>query len=120
VGDWSLVCKVAPVLKYHGMEAHRWCGCESLHILGHSISWRPMVGPTLQLLCPRECHNFALDRKSDGCRVSWDRVVMKKMSSCVGNVTVIFKHVVSYITSFLSLFIDDVSTAWFMLYQIKG
>jgi len=90
-----------------------------LHILGHSLSCRPIVSHTLQLFSPRECQLVTLARKMDGCRVVLERVVMKECHVML-EMQLWSSHVVSYITLSLSLFIDDVSTAWFMLYQIEG
>ena len=104
------------MLEYHVVEAFRWFRCKSLHIFGHSISCRPIVSHTLQLFCPRKCQLVTLARKLDGCRVVLDRVVMKECPV----MQLWFLHVVSYVTLSLSVFIDDVSTAWFMLYQIEG
>jgi len=83
--EWDIgICKIAPVFKYQAVEAFRWCGCKSLHILGHSISCRPIVSHTLHLFCPRECQHVTLARKLDGCRVVLDRVVMKERLAVLG------------------------------------
>jgi len=66
------------MFEYHVVEAFTWCGCKSLHILGHRISCRPIFSCTVQLFCPRECQHVTLARKMDGYRVVLGRVVMKE------------------------------------------
>jgi len=79
-----LIHKIAPVPKYQAVKAFRWCGYKSLHILGHSISCRPVFIGTLQLFCPRECQHVTLARKLNGCRVILERVVMKERPAVLG------------------------------------